>query len=76
MSEAIDLILPVGTRVVIRNETNLIGGGITILSGAVGVVIETPTAAIQDSNLTLLPQPKSSLKSYPFYDLLPDRHWD
>ena len=45
MPHPFHLILPVGTRIVIRNDVNRIGGGLLIATGAVGVIIESPADA-------------------------------
>jgi hypothetical protein len=41
----IHLILSPGTRIVTRNPTNPIGGGLAIATGAVGAIVESPTDA-------------------------------
>ena len=38
----IHLILSPGTRVVTRNPANPIGGGLAIVTGAVGVIVDSP----------------------------------
>src|ERR1043165_9706534 len=42
MSHAVHLILSPGTRIVMRNEANRIGGGQLIAAGAVAVIIDSP----------------------------------
>src|SRR5436190_15653986 len=42
MSHPIHLILSAGTRIVTRNDTNRIGGGQLIATGAVAVITESP----------------------------------
>lgn len=41
----VHLILSAGTRIVTRNETNRIGGGVSIPAGAVAEIIDSPTDA-------------------------------
>ena len=45
MPHPFHLILPAGTRIVIRNDANRIGGGPLIATGAVGVIIVSPADA-------------------------------
>ncbi len=45
MSHKMNLVLPSGTRIVTRSEANRIGGGTAIPSGAVGIIMESPTDA-------------------------------
>ena len=45
MSHPVHLILSPGTRIVTRNDTNRIGGGALIASGAVAMISESPADA-------------------------------
>jgi hypothetical protein len=45
MSTSVNLIFSPGTRIVTRNDTNRIGGGESIRSGAVAVITESPADA-------------------------------